>query len=228
MQIRKRNGTLQEFKDKKIEKAIKKAWKEVRGENDPHNLDAFWIAENVVKKCLERESPLDIEDIQDIVEDTLIDYGYPDVAKGYIRYRYKRELGRSFNENLQNRYLQLSEFIKGNDEEANKENSNKDTRILSTMRDYIAGFTCRELATEVILPPDIAQAHKDGIIHFHDSDYSPAMPMSNCCLINLEDMLQNGTVISGVKIEKPHSFHTACTITTQIIAAVASSQYGTI
>ena len=94
------------------------------------------------------------------------------------------------------------------------------------MRDYIAGFTCRELATEVILPPDIAQAHKDGIIHFHDSDYSPAMPMSNCCLINLEDMLQNGTVISGVKIEKPHSFHTACTITTQIIAAVASSQYG--
>ena len=132
MQIRKRNGTLQEFKDKKITKAIRKAWCEIRGENDPHSMDSFWIAEEVVKKCLKRESPIDIEDIQDIVEDTLIERGYPDVAKGYIRYRYKRELGRSFNENLQNKYLQLSEFIKGNDEEANKENSNKEVRNTSS------------------------------------------------------------------------------------------------
>lgn len=149
-----------------------------------------------------------------------------DVAKSYICYRYKRQLSRAMQKDLNNRYTHIKDLISGKDEESNKENSNKDTRIIPTMRDYIAGFTCRELAEKIILPPDIAKAHKDGIIHVHDTDYSPAMPMNNCCLINLEDMLQNGTVISGAGIHTPHSFRTACTLATQIITQVASSQYG--
>ena len=149
-----------------------------------------------------------------------------DVARAYITYRHDRDQYRNVKENLSQKYKQLQELLNGTDEESNKENSNKDTRIIPTMRDYIAGFTCRELANNFILPQEIANAHKEGIIHFHDTDYSPTMPMTNCCLINLEDMLQNGTVISGTMIEKPHSFRTACTIVTQIITQVASSQYG--
>ena len=151
---------------------------------------------------------------------------HKDVAKTYINYRYQKAQDRALKENLEDRYERLEKLISGRDEESNKENSNKDTRIIPTMRDYIAGYTCRELATKVVLPKDIADAHEAGIIHYHDTDYSPIMPMSNCCLINLGDMLQNGTVISHVKINKPHSFRTACTITTQIITQVASSQYG--
>lgn len=149
-----------------------------------------------------------------------------DVARAYITYRHDRDQYRNVKENLSQKYKQLQELLNGTDEESNKENSNKDTRIIPTMRDYIAGFTCRELANNFILPQEIANAHKEGIIHFHDSDYSPTMPMHNCDLINLEDMLQNGTVISGTLIEKPHKFSTACTIATQIITQVASSQYG--
>ena len=149
-----------------------------------------------------------------------------DVAKAYILYRNERSSFRNLKENLSKKYEQLNRLLKGEDEESNKENSNKDTRIIPTMRDYIAGFTCRELANSYILPKEISKAHNDGLIHFHDTDYSPTMPMTNCCLINLEDMLQNGTVISGTLIEKPHSFRTACTIVTQIITQVASSQYG--
>nr|DAF58693.1 MAG TPA: anaerobic ribonucleoside triphosphate reductase [Siphoviridae sp. ctxMM9] len=122
----------------------------------------------------------------------------PDVARAYIRYRYNREQARILQNDLQKRYEKIESLICGTDEESKKENSNKDTRIIPTMRDYIAGFTCRELADRIILPKDVAEAHKAGIIHFHDSDYSPAMPMNNCGLINLKDMFENGTVISGV------------------------------
>ena len=149
-----------------------------------------------------------------------------DGARSYDSYRYDREKNRALSKDLDKRYSEFISLIQGTNEEANKENSNKDTRIIPTMRDYIAGFTCREMAEKFILPKDIVEAHKKGIIHVHDTDYSPSMPMNNCCLINLEDMLQNGTVISGTMIEKPHSFRTACTITTQIITQVASSQYG--
>ena len=224
--IIKRNGSIESFDKQKIINAINKAFISTDGilyEEDTSQTIADEIEEKV------RSAPngsVAVEDIQDWVEDALMPSERRDVAKAYIRYRYKREIARKISNNLEERYNHLHLLITGQDEESNKENSNKDTRILPTMRDYIAGFTCRELANKVVLPKEIAEAHEQGIIHFHDSDYSPVMPMSNCCLINLEDMLQNGTVISGVNIHKPHSFRTACTITTQIITQVASSQYG--
>lgn len=224
--IIKRNGSIESFDKQKIINAINKAFISTDGilyEEDTSQTIADEIEEKV------RSAPngsIAVEDIQDWVEDALMLSERRDVAKAYIRYRYKREIARKISNSLEERYNHLHLLITGKDEESNKENSNKDTRILPTMRDYIAGFTCRELANKVVLPKDIAEAHEQGIIHFHDSDYSPVMPMSNCCLINLEDMLQNGTVISGVNIHKPHSFRTACTITTQIITQVASSQYG--
>lgn len=224
--IIKRNGSIESFDKQKIINAINKAFISTDGilyEEDTSQTIADEIEEKV------RSAPngsVAVEDIQDWVEDVLMLSERRDVAKAYIRYRYKREIARKISNNLEERYNHLHLLITGQDEESNKENSNKDTRILPTMRDYIAGFTCRELANKVVLPKEIAEAHEQGIIHFHDSDYSPVMPMSNCCLINLEDMLQNGTVISGVNIHKPHSFRTACTITTQIITQVASSQYG--
>lgn len=224
--IIKRNGSLDIFNEEKIINAINKAMIEVDGqlyEDDTSKDIAQEIAEKIKKYP---DGSVEVEDIQDWVEDALMASERKDVAKAYIRYRYKREIARKISNNLEERYNHLHLLLTGQDEESNKENSNKDTRILPTMRDYIAGFTCRELANKVVLPKEIAEAHEQGIIHFHDSDYSPVMPMSNCCLINLEDMLQNGTVISGVNIHKPHSFRTACTITTQIITQVASSQYG--
>lgn len=162
-----------------------------------------------------------VEDIQNKVEDELMDYD-KSVAKAYIKYRYNHEKLRAARE----KYYKIKSLVEGTDEESNKENSNKDTRIIPTMRDYIAGFTCKEIAKNFILPKYLVEAHEKGLIHIHDLDYSPALPMHNCCLINLEDMLQNGTVISGTAIEKPHWFQTACTIATQIITQVASSEYG--
>ena len=224
MKVIKRNGDKVEFDKNKIIKAINKAFIEVDGKLY-ENETAIDIADDIEKIARSVDS-LSIEEIQNLVETYLMDSERTDVAKAYIRYRYKREQDRATNNDLENRYQRLHKLITGQDEESNKENSNKDTRIIPTMRDYIAGFTCRELAEKVILPKDIVEAHEAGIIHYHDTDYSPVMPMSNCCLINLEDMLQNGTVISGVQIHKPHSFRTACTIATQIITQVASSQYG--
>ena len=224
MKVIKRNGDKVEFDKNKIIKAINKAFIEVDGKLY-ENETAIDIADDIEKIARSVDS-LSIEEIQNLVETYLMDSERTDVAKAYIRYRYKREQDRATNNDLENRYQRLHKLITGQDEESNKENSNKDTRIIPTMRDYIAGFTCRELAEKVILPNDIVEAHEAGIIHYHDTDYSPVMPMSNCCLINLEDMLQNGTVISGVQIHKPHSFRTACTIATQIITQVASSQYG--
>lgn len=224
--IIKRDGSLANFDKQRIINAINKAFIEVDG--DILNEE---IAQEIADDIEEMvngfpNGSIEVEEIQDMVEDGLMDSERKDVAKAYIRYRYKRNQDRKIKKDLEERYNHLHLLITGKDEESNKENSNKDTRILPTMRDYIAGFTCRELAEKFVLPPDVVEAHKQGIIHVHDTDYSPVMPMSNCCLINLEDMLQNGTVISGIKINKSHSFRTACTITTQIITQVASSQYG--
>ena len=223
MVILKRDGRRVEFDRSKIFNAVYKAFEQLNKPSDEATQIAGKIANEIESGCKEGSS---VEDIQDIVEKKLMASSYKDVAKAYINYRYQKSKYRALQNNLEERYERLQKLITGRDEESNKENSNKDTRIIPTMRDYIAGFTCRELATKVVLPPDIAKAHEEGIIHYHDTDYSPVMPMTNCCLINLEDMLQNGTVISGVKINKPHSFRTACTITTQIITQVASSQYG--
>ena len=223
MIITKRDGRQVDFDKSKIYNAVYKAFEQLNKSVDEATQVAGKIASEIEAGCKEGSS---VEDIQDIVEKKLMASSHKDVAKAYINYRYQKGKDRALQNNLEERYERLQKLITGRDEESNKENSNKDTRIIPTMRDYIAGFTCRELATKVVLPPDIAKAHEEGIIHYHDTDYSPVMPMTNCCLINLGDMLQNGTVISGVKINKPHSFRTACTITTQIITQVASSQYG--
>lgn len=223
MIVTKRDGRQVDFDKSKIYNAVYKAFEQLNKPVEEAVQVAGKIANEIEASCKEGSS---VEDIQDTVEKKLMASSHKDVAKAYINYRYQKGQDRALRENLEKRYERLQKLITGRDEESNKENSNKDTRIIPTMRDYIAGFTCRELATKVVLPPDIAKAHEEGIIHYHDTDYSPVMPMTNCCLINLEDMLQNGTVISGVKINKPHSFRTACTITTQIITQVASSQYG--
>ena len=224
--IIKRDGSLANFDKQRIINAINKAFIEVDG--DILNEEIAQEIADDIEEMVNRfpNGSIEVEEIQDMVEDGLMDSERKDVAKAYIRYRYKRNQDRKIKKDLEERYNHLHLLITGEDEESNKENSNKDTRILPTMRDYIAGFTCRELAEKFVLPLDVVEAHKQGVIHIHDTDYSPVMPMSNCCLINLEDMLQNGTVISGVKINKSHSFRTACTITTQIITQVASSQYG--
>lgn len=220
----KRNGDHVSFDKEKIVQAISKAFLEIDGQL--YETDTIIDIANDIERLYQNEELVSIEQIQDKVEEYLMRSERPDIARAYIQYRYKRQLSRAMNQDLQNRYNHIKELINGEDEETNKENSNKDTRIIPTMRDYIAGFTCRELAEKVILPKHLSEAHKNGIIHIHDTDYSPAMPMSNCCLINLEDMLQNGTVISGAGIHTPHSFRTACTLATQIITQVASSQYG--
>lgn len=221
----KRDGRKVSFNPEKIKTAILKAFKEVDGEVSNYALEkADNIASYIENLSLTKE--LSIENIQDLVEKGLMATKRKDVAKAYVIYREQRTETRNIKENLTKKYNQLQNLISGNDEESNKENSNKDTTIIPTMRDYIAGFTCREMADTFILPKDIKEAHEKGQIHFHDTDYSPIMPMYNCSLINLEDMLQNGTVISGTLIEKPHTFSTACTVATQIITQVASSQYG--
>lgn len=226
MKVIKRGGRVVPFDKEKIKNAIMKAFIEVDGRDD---IDEDWIChlvEDIITTLKHRfVGSINIEDIQDTVENALMEVR-KDVAKAYIKYRYDREKSRAVMNDLKQRYNKIQDLIKGKDEESIKENSNKDTRIIPTMRDYIAGFTCRRMAADVILPHDIVEAHNLGIIHYHDSDYSPTMPMNNCGLINLLDMLWNGTVISEVKIDRPKTFRTACTIATQIIAQVASSQYG--
>ena len=224
IEVTKRDGRKVKFDKSKIFNAVSKAVIEVDGEINQSGIDLCnKIANEIEKIDIDK---LSVEEIQDMVEKLLMGSNRTDVAKAYIRYRYNRETSRAVLKDLQSRYNKICDLVRGKDEESKKENSNKDTRIIPTMRDYIAGFSCRSMATDIVLPKDIAEAHKKGIIHYHDTDYSPVMPMHNCGLINLEDMFQNGTVISGVQIEKPKSFRTACTIATQIITQVASSQYG--
>ena len=220
MKIIKRNGAEEVFDIKKIVIAVTKADSSSEGRSltDSQIED---IAEFVEFKCNKLNRAVSVEEIQDLVEDQIMATGAFELAKRYVRYRYKRSLVRKAN-TTDNRILSL---IECNNEDVKQENSNKNPAVNSVQRDYMAGEVSRDLTQRMLLPEDIVEADKEGIIHFHDSDYY-AQHMHNLDLVNLEDMLQNGTVISGTMIEKPHSFSTACNIATQIIAQVASNQYG--
>ena len=221
MKVIKRNGTEVDFDRNKIVAAIGKANAE---ESPLHQLSDYQIEAIAIK--IEKEAStithaVNVENIQDMVEKGIMEMRGYEVAQKYVRYRYKRELARKSNTTDES-ILSLLEL---SNEEVKQENSNKNPVINSTQRDYMAGEVSKDLTKRILLPPDIVKAHEEGIIHFHDSDYY-SQKEHNCDLINLEDMLQHGTVISGTLIEKPHSFYTACNITTQIIAQVASNQYG--
>ena len=220
MKIIKRNGSEVDFDLNKIVVAVTKA----NAACEKQELTASQIqeiAEYVEFKTVKANRALSVEEIQDIVEDQIMAQGAFEVARRYVRYRYTRSLIRKAN-TTDNQILSL---IECNNEEVKHENSNKNPTVNSVQRDYMAGEVSKDITKRILLPQDIVEAHEAGIIHFHDSDYF-AQHMHNCDLVNLEDMLQNGTVISGTMIEKPHSFSTACNIATQIIAQVASSQYG--
>ena len=217
----KRSGEEVSFDLEKIINAIRKAKKEVDRLHQMNEYQINAIADNIAHRVEEIPHAVNVEDIQDMVETGIMEMRGYEVAQKYVRYRYKRELTRKSN-TTDNGILSLLEHI---NEEVNQENSNKNPVINSTQRDYMAGEVSKDLSKRVLLPEEIVRAHEEGIIHFHDSDYF-AQKEHNCDLINLEDMLQNGTVISETLIEKPHSFFTACNVTTQIVAQVASNQYG--
>jgi len=217
----KRNGEEVSFDLDKIVNAIKAANREVDKLHQMNEYQVMAIADTIADKVQEMRRAVHVEDIQDMVETGIMEMRGYEVAQKYVRYRYKRELTRKSN-TTDNGILALIEHL---NEEVNQENSNKNPVINSTQRDYMAGEVSKDLSRRVLLPEEVVQAHEEGIIHFHDSDYF-AQKEHNCDLINLEDMLQNGTVISETMIEKPHSFFTACNVTTQIVAQVASNQYG--
>ena len=217
----KRNGEEVIFDKSKIINAIKKANEEVPKIHQLSEFQIMAVAETVASRALAASHAVNVEDIQDMVETGIMEMRGYEVAQKYVRYRYKRELTRKSNTTDDN-ILSLLDQI---NENAKQENSNKNPTINSTQRDYMAGEVSKDLTMRVLLPEDIVRAHEEGIIHFHDSDYY-AQREHNCDLINLQDMLQNGTVISQTMIEKPHSFFTACNVTTQIVAQVASNQYG--
>ena len=217
----KRNGEEVNFDLTKIENAINKANAEVDNIYKMNEYQIRAIADDIAQQVGEMRHAVHVEDIQDMVETSIMGMRGYEVAQKYVRYRYKRELARKSN-TTDNGILALIDHV---NEEVNQENSNKNPVINSTQRDYMAGEVSKDLTKRVLLPEDIVQAHEQGVIHFHDSDYF-AQKEHNCDLINLEDMLQNGTVISETLIEKPHSFFTACNVTTQIVAQVASNQYG--
>ena len=221
MKVIKRNGAEVEFDIVKIIAAVTKANAATEEDARMTPVQIQRIAESVELACQGLGRAPTVEEIQDFVEHQIMAHGAFEVAKRYITYRYTRSLVRKSN-TTDDKILTL---IECNNEEAKQENSNKNPVVNSTQRDYMAGEVSRDLTNRILLPEDIVKAHEEGIIHFHDTDYY-AQHMHNCDLVNLEDMLQNGTVISGTLIEKPHSFSTACTITTQIIAQVASNQYG--
>ncbi len=221
MKLIKRNGSEVIFDAEKISAAVRKANAAV--EPDDRISEAYVVAltESVCKKCEKMNRAVSVEEVQDLVEDEIMKLGAYTLAKAYITYRYKRELVRRSN-TTDDKILTL---IECNNEEVKQENANKNPTVNSVQRDYMAGEVSKDITRRILLPEDIVKAHEEGIIHFHDADYF-AQHMHNCDLVNLEDMLQNGTVISGTMIEKPHSFSTACNIATQIIAQVASNQYG--
>ena len=221
MKVIKRNGTEVVFDITKIIAAITKANESVEEGARMTPMQVKRIAEFVELSCLKMNRSPSVEEIQDLVEYQIMAHGAYEVAKNYVTYRYTRSLVRKSN-TTDEKILSLIECC---NEEAKQENSNKNPIVNSTQRDYMAGEVSRDLSERLLLPPDIVEAHREGIIHFHDSDYY-AQHMHNCDLVNLEDMLQNGTVITGTLIERPHSFSTACNIATQIIAQVASNQYG--
>ncbi len=217
----KRNGEEVHFNSQKIINAVHKANEEVDRLHQMNDFQIRAIADSIADKVQESTHAVNVEDIQDMVETSIMAMRGYEVAQKYVRYRYKRELTRKSN-TTDNGILSLLDNI---NEEVNQENSNKNPVINSTQRDYMAGEVSKDLSRRVLLPEKIVRAHEEGIIHFHDTDYF-AQREHNCDLINLEDMLQNGTVISETLIEKPHSFFTACNVTTQIVAQVASNQYG--
>ena len=221
MKIIKRNGSEAVFDITKIIAAVTKANKVVPDAQRLTKQQIIEISDHVQEVCYARGHAMNVEEIQDIVEDAIMATGAYEVARRYITYRYVQSLKRTHN-TTDDKILSL---IECNNEEVKQENSNKNPTVNSVQRDYMAGEVIKDLTMRMLLPPEIVKAHEEGIIHFHDADYY-AQHMHNCDLINLDDMLQNGTVISGTLIEKPHSFSTACNIATQIIAQVASSQYG--
>ena len=220
MKIIKRNGAEEDFDINKIVVAVSKA-NTAAGQNKLSLEQIKDIADYVEYKCDKLNRAVSVEEIQDMVENQIMSTGAFELAKDYVRYRYQRSLIRKAN-TTDNRILSL---IECNNEDVKQENSNKNPTVNSVQRDYMAGEVSKDLTKRMLLPQDIVEADQEGIIHFHDSDYF-AQHMHNCDLVNLEDMLQNGTVISETRIEKPHSFSTACNIATQIIAQVASNQYG--
>jgi len=223
MNVIKRDGREDRFQKGKITLAIQKASDEVEksGIASMPQIAIQTIATEVYNNFKAQDCAVSVENIQDTIESLLMQRGYYDVAKTYIRYRYERQLARNGN-TTDGKILSI---VDGVNEDVIQENSNKNPKIAATQRDYIAGEVSRDIVNRLILPKDIREAHEQGLIHFHDSDYA-IQRMHNCCLINLEDMLQNGTVINGTLIEKPHSFATACNIATQVMAQVASNQYG--
>ena len=221
MKIIKRNGAEEVFDVSKIVVALRKANAAVEEQYRMTDLQIERIAQNVTISCESLNRSPAVEEIQDLVEKAIMAHGAFEVAKEYITYRYTRNLARQSN-TTDDRILSL---IESNNEEVKQENANKNPAVNSVQRDYMAGEVSKDITNRILLPREIVQAHEAGIIHFHDADYF-AQHMHNCDLVNLEDMLQNGTVISGTMIEKPHSFSTACNIATQIIAQVASNQYG--
>ncbi len=221
MKIIKRNGSEVPFDVTKIANAIAAANKEVKDSQRLTERQVMYAAANVADLCEASGHTVSVEEIQDMVEDEIMRLDCYEVARKYIIYRYLQNEKRRKNTTDD----QILALIECNNEEVKQENSNKNPTVNSVQRDYMAGEVSKDLAMRKLLPSDVVEAHKEGIIHFHDSDYF-AQHMHNCDLVNLEDMLQNGTVISGTLIEKPHSFSTACNIATQIIAQVASSQYG--
>ncbi len=217
----KRNGKEVQFDISKISNAIRKANNEVEPIYQMNEYQIMGISENVAAKCAKLNRAVSVEEIQDMVETGIMEMRGYEVAQKYVRYRYKREIARKSNTTDD----EILSLIDQSNEELKQENSNKNPVINSTQRDYMAGEVSKDLTKRLLLPEDVVRAHDEGIIHFHDSDYF-AQKEHNCDLVNLEDMLMNGTVISQTMIEKPHSFYTACNITTQIIAQVASNQYG--
>jgi len=221
MKIIKRNGSEAEFTVEKIVKAVSNANKAVSEDARLSELQIRRISENVTIACEGLGRSPSVEEVQDMVEKMIMQHGAYEVAKAYITYRYQRAIIRKSN-TTDDKILSLIELA---NEEAKQENANKNPVVNSTQRDYMAGEVSKDITERILLPREIVEAHNAGIIHFHDSDYF-AQHMHNCDLVNLEDMLQNGTVITGTLIERPHSFSTACNIATQIIAQVASNQYG--
>ena len=219
MKIVKRDGHIVDYDPEKIRIAIGKANNEVRGKEKATKEEI----EEIIKYIEElNKRRILVEDIQDIIEEKLMEFDKYQLAKKYITYRYTRELVRKANTTDQT----IKELIEGENEYWNSENSNKNAEVVTTQRDYLAGITSTDITRRFLLPEDIVKAHDEGIIHFHDADYFAQNALHNCELINLDDMLQNGTIINGVMIEKPHRFLTAATIATQIILAVTSSSYG--
>ena len=221
MKLIKRNGSEVVFDKAKIAAAVAKANVAVAEEDRISEAQISAIADAVETICEGMHRAASVEEVQDLVETELMKLGAFVLAKAYITYRYKRALVRRSN-TTDDKIISLIDCA---NEEAKQENSNKNPTVNSVQRDYIAGEVSRDITNRLLLPEDIVKAHEEGIIHFHDTDYY-AQRMHNCDLVNLEDMLQNGTVISGTMIEKPHSFSTACNIATQIIAQVSSNQYG--